>query len=223
MVRIFADPSVYPVLASQCRSVMVVERGDDLPDLSVHSALLVGPGWGRGQSREGDLRGLLESGLPGVLDADGMNTLADIRGRGEAHPSLGGRWVLTPHAGELARLVGMSGRDILADGFGVTLKAARELDAVVCLKSHVTIIGAPDGRYAVVDGMNPAMGTGGSGDVLAGIIAGILSRGAAPYDAARAGCAVLTAVGERAFAERGYFLAEDLLEELSAEIARLHP
>jgi NAD(P)H-hydrate repair Nnr-like enzyme with NAD(P)H-hydrate dehydratase domain len=65
------------------------------------------------------------------------------------------------------------------------------------------------------------MGTGGSGDVLAGIIAGFLSRGAAPYDAARAGCAVHAGVGERVFADRGYFLAEDLLEELSAEIARL--
>jgi NAD(P)H-hydrate epimerase len=90
---------------------------------------------------------------------------------------------------------------------------------VVCLKSHVTIIAGPDGRYGVVDGMNPAMGTGGAGDVLAGIIAGFLARGTGAFDAALAGCAVHDALGKHLFAERGFFLAEDLLDSLSDVVA----
>ena len=106
MVRLFADEAAYPVLASQCRSVMVAERHDSVPDLAGHSALLVGPGWGRGESRREDLLRLIETGIPGVLDADGINALSDMRGEGRALPSFGGVWVLTPHAGELARLSG---------------------------------------------------------------------------------------------------------------------
>lgn len=239
MVRLFADSEVYPVLAAQCRSVMVAERpaatrtggaaaptggaeagSSRLPDLAGHSALLVGPGWGRGEQRERDLTGLLTSGLPGVLDADGINTLSDLQARGAAPGPLGGRWVITPHAGELARLTGMSSAEVLADAFETTLAVARRLEAVVCLKSHVTIVAAPDGRYGVVDGMNPAMGTGGAGDVLAGMIAGILARGIDPFDAARAGCILHDTLGKRLHARRGFFLAEDLLEDLSAEVAR---
>lgn len=222
MVRIFADADTYEVLAAQCRSVMVAERGTALPDLSPHNALLVGPGWGRGDLRRSDLRSLLASGIPGVLDADGINILAGLRAAGDepgsyaaAPADLGGRWVLTPHAGELARLAGLSAREVLADGFGVTGRVARELDAVVVLKSHVTIIAAPDGRFGVVDGMNPALGTGGSGDVLAGVIAGFLAGGSEPYEAAAAGCVAHAEVGHRTGAARGLFLAEDLLERVS--------
>lgn len=220
MVRIFADEEAYPVLASQCRSVMVAERSEAVPDLAGHSALLVGPGWGRAASRREDLRRLVETGIPGVLDADGINALSEMRRDGKAPPSLGGVWVLTPHAGELARLSGRGGREVLADPFHVTIDTARELDAVVCLKSHVTIIASPDGRYAVVDGMNPSMGTGGTGDVLAGMIAGLLARGGAAFDAAAAGCSIHDALGKRLFAERGFFLAEDLVGEVSQEMAR---
>jgi NAD(P)H-hydrate epimerase len=220
MVRVFADEAVYPVLASQCRSVMVVERGAELPDLEGHTALLVGPGWGRGERRERDLSTLLEASLPGVLDADGINILSGMRA-GRRAPGLGGRWVITPHAGELARLTGRSGSEVLAGPFDITGETARELDAVVVLKSHVTIITAPDGRYGVVDGMNRAMGTGGAGDVLAGIIAGFLSRGLDPFDAACAGTALHDAIGKRYAAERGYFLAEDLLDGVSEELGKL--
>ncbi len=220
MVRIFADEETYPVLASQCRSVMVAERQEAVPDLAGHTALLVGPGWGRGGSRREDLIELIETGMPGVLDADGINVLSDMRSEGRALPSLGGVWVLTPHAGELARLSGRTGREVLADPFQVTIDTARELDAAVCLKSHVTIIASPDGRYAVVDGMNPAMGTGGAGDVLAGMIAGLLARGGAAFDAAAAGCSIHDALGKRLFAERGFFLAEDLVDGVSQEMAR---
>ncbi|MFP4373518.1 MAG: NAD(P)H-hydrate dehydratase [Spirochaetaceae bacterium] len=220
MVRVFADADAYPVIASQCRSVMVVERQDTAPDPAGHSALLVGPGWGRGPERRTDLLHLIETGIPGVLDADGINVLADMRGEGGELPAFGGVWVLTPHAGELARLSGRGGREVLADAFTVTIETARQLDAVVCLKSHVTIIASPDGQYAVVDGMNPAMGTGGAGDVLAGMIAGLLARGGSAFDAAVAGCSIHDALGKRLFDERGFYLAEDLLDELSRETAR---
>jgi NAD(P)H-hydrate epimerase len=231
MVRLFADSQVYPVLASQCRSVMVAERESELPSLEGHDALLVGPGWGRGEDRLNDLRALVESGLPGVLDADGINLLAEMLASGQTGASggagaseggagtLGGRWVLTPHAGELARLTGDTAKKILDAPFEATAETARRLNAVVMLKSHVTVIAAPDGRYAVVDGLNPSMGTGGTGDVLAGIIGGFLARGVAPYEAACAGAALHDVVGKRCAVERGHFLAEDLLDFLSVELS----
>jgi NAD(P)H-hydrate epimerase len=226
MVRIFADSSVYPVLASQCRSVMVAERAREVPSVEGHHALVVGPGWGRGENRRRDLAELFRSGLPGVLDADGINILAETTGAGSGTGAaddtidLGGRWVLTPHAGELARLTGGTGQEILAQPFEATAETARRLNAVVVLKSHVTVIAAPDGRYAVVDGLNPSMGTGGTGDVLAGIIGGFLARGVAPYEAGCAGAKLHDAVGKRCAAEKGHFLAEDLLEFVSAELSR---
>ncbi|MFP4066106.1 MAG: NAD(P)H-hydrate dehydratase [Spirochaetaceae bacterium] len=221
MVRLFVDEDVYPVVAAQCSSVMVAAREKEgLPELEGHHALLVGPGWGRGSARKEDLVTLVSSALPGVLDADGINVLAELRREGRV-PSLGGRWVLTPHAGEAARLLDAEGREVLADAFERIPVAARELDAVICLKSHVTVIAAPDGRYAVVDGMNPAMATGGAGDVLSGIIAAFIARGAEPFDAARAGCVLHDRLGKRLWTDRGYFLAEDLLGEISAEVAGL--
>jgi NAD(P)H-hydrate epimerase len=81
---------------------------------------------------------------------------------------------------------------------------------VVVLKTHVTWIVAPDGQYSVVDGMNPAMGTGGSGDVLAGVIAGLLGRGDSPYQAARLGVWAHQRAGRQVSRSGGWFLAEEL-------------
>lgn len=226
MVRVFADEGVYPVLAAQMRSVMVAEWSGDDPVLEGHDAVLVGPGWGRGPGRMSSLSAIFDSAVPGVLDADGINLLAEMRSGGDTASSwqkttLGGRWVLTPHAGEFARLLEASLDSVLEQPFETAMEAARELDAVVVLKSHVTVIAGPEGRYAVLDGMNPAMGTGGTGDVLSGIIAAFIARGAPPYSAAVAGVVLHDAVGKRCFEEHGWFIAEDLLEVLSRESARL--
>lgn len=223
LVSLFAEPEIYSVVASHLTSVMAKPWDPRLPpaqtfDPSGFSALLVGPGWGQTENRLQWLSALIASGLPGVLDADGLNLLA-------THPELapegcGGRWVLTPHPGEFARLSGVDRRTVMEDPLPPLLELARRLDAVVVFKSHVSYIGTPDGRYWILDGMNSALGTGGSGDLLAGIIAGFLATGAEPEAAARAGVYVHHRAGRRGYDELGWFAAEELLPFI-ARAARL--
>lgn len=223
LVSLFAEPAIYPVVASRLTSVMAKPwdpNGSPLGaiDPGSYSALLVGPGWGQSDDRLPWLEALLACGLPGVLDADGLNLLA-------AHPELvqgglGGRWVLTPHPGEFARLSGVERRTLMDDPLPHVLALSGRLDAVVVFKSHVSFIAQPDGRYWVLDGMNSALGTGGSGDLLAGIIAGFLATGATAAAAARAGVFVHHRVGRKAYEELGWFAAEELLPFIARE-ARL--
>jgi NAD(P)H-hydrate epimerase len=174
------------------------------------SALLVGPGWGLGPERAEWLERLLGLALPGVLDADGITLLV-----GMAAPRLGGRWVLTPHPGEFARLAGLEVPQLMADPLPPLLAASARLEAVILLKGHCSYVASPEGRYWILDGMNPALATGGSGDVLAGIVGGLLAGGLSPLGAARLGALLHSRAGELAYRERGYFLAEDLLPYVS--------
>ena len=190
------------------------ENHGAMPELERFGALLVGPGWGTDPGRQGLLQHLLRQGLPGVLDADAITLLRAGRGA-----RLGGRWVLTPHPGEMARLLGTEASSLLADPLPPLLAASRELGAVIALKGHCTLVASPQGRYAVLDGMNPALGTAGSGDVLAGIVAGLVAGGLSAWEAARQGVALHAAIGERLFRERGFFLAEDMVEAVSAAVA----
>lgn len=221
LVTLFITPEAYQQASAQLGGVMVrpcsyEESTPESVGADHFTVRLVGPGWGTVPSRRKWLRGLLSAG-PGVLDADGINLLA---AEAENAPALGGRWVLTPHPGELSRLCGVSRDEILTDPLPPLLETARRLEAVVVLKSHVTFVGAPDGRYWILDGMTPSLGTGGSGDILAGIIAGFLAGGLTAATAACAGVLVHNRAGRRAFAEIGWFAAEDILPFVSME-ARL--
>lgn len=216
LVTLFTDDASHPTLASRLTSVMVRRCDPAEPEFefSRYAALLVGPGWGLGPERLGWLSRCLESGLPGVLDADGLTLFGRLIA--DRPMTLGGRWVLTPHPGEFLRLLRNPDHEaVTADPVSYLLEASRALEAVIVLKGHVTMAASPDGRLAVLDGMNPALATGGTGDILAGIIAGVLSGGAAPEDAARIGLLVHREIGRRAYAERGWFLSEDLLPYIS--------
>jgi hydroxyethylthiazole kinase-like uncharacterized protein yjeF len=226
LVTLFVDSRLYAACVPGFRSVMLRplaaaeglrgRREAQLPELDRFNALLVGPGWGTDEARSGLLLGLLRRGLPGVLDADGITLLAGLRsGPGL---KLGGKWVLTPHPGEMARLLGVETASLLCDPLPAVLSASAELQAVVVLKGHCTFVAAPDGRYALLDGMNPALGTAGSGDVLAGIVAGLLAGGLPAWEAAAAGVRLHARIGERLFRERGYFLAEDMVEQVSRAV-----
>jgi ADP-dependent NAD(P)H-hydrate dehydratase len=146
-------------------------------------ALVLGPGMGKmaeGARLVGSLLHALGQGGAAVLDAAAIGACAACR---DAVRSLAGRAVLTPHLGEMAEL---TGRDIdwIADHMEeVTARAAAELKAVVVLKSARTVIASPDGAALVFEGGGPGLATGGSGDVLAGILGGLLSRGVDPMTA----------------------------------------
>ena len=166
---------------------------------------VVGPGLGQAQARVA-LPLLLRAGRRIVADADALTAFA-----GEAE-ALRGCAVLTPHAGEFTRLFGDPGPDKLAS----VRAAARRTGAIVLLKGADTVIAAPDGRAAINDNAPPWLATAGSGDVLAGLIGGLLAQGMPAWEAACAGVWLHGRAG--ALAGSG-LIAEDLPPLLPQSIA----
>ena len=217
LVTLCAHPDVYDAIAGSYRSVMV-RRGDPAwPQLKRYDAFLAGPGWGATAERRAELLLLLRSRLPGVIDADALALAADILERDGVAP--GPARVMTPHPGEAARLLGRPAAEILADPLTALEQAGRRFGCVIVLKGHVTLVGSPDGRFAVLDGMNAALATGGSGDVLAGTIAGLLASGLDAETAARGGVLAHSIAASRTVEANGLMLAEDLLPFLSQTFA----
>jgi hydroxyethylthiazole kinase-like uncharacterized protein yjeF len=139
---------------------------------------------------------------PLVVDADGLNALADADHWWKVLPT---ETVLTPHPGEMARLIGgeVTAREIQADREGVAQRMAVEWNVVVVLKGAFTVVADPAGRVMVLPFANPALATAGSGDVLAGAIVGLRAQGMAAYEAAVAGAYLHCLAGELARAELG--------------------
>jgi ADP-dependent NAD(P)H-hydrate dehydratase / NAD(P)H-hydrate epimerase len=137
-------------------------------------------GSGGGGDAEARLRRALEDGVPLVVDADALAVFARLTDR--AVPAL-----LTPHAGELARLLGVERDQVEAARLAHARRAAKELDAVVLLKGSTTVVARPDGRVRVNPTGTPALGTAGSGDVLAGLCGALLAGGLDPVDAGSVG------------------------------------
>ena len=198
-----------------------------------HDAIVVGPGLRPGLATAELVRLLLASGDDAaaaiVLDAEALRSLATMEAwwDGDHRPS-----VLTPHAGEFARLRAGSGRDPADDGDlagddAARARAARDAATswrqVVVLKGAKTVIAAPDGSVAVAPFENPALATGGTGDVLAGAIGSLLAQGLAPYAAARLGVYLHGLAGD-AVRERigdAGLLASDLPDAIAIARKRL--
>lgn len=148
------------------------------------SALAVGPGLGTGETSRERLAAALAAGLPAVLDADALNLLAD---RPETLSGRAAATVLTPHPGEAARLLGLRPADVVADPERAARDLAARSAAVVVLKGFRSVVADPSGRVARVLAGNPGMASGGSGDVLTGVVGALLARGLPAWDAAAAG------------------------------------
>jgi NAD(P)H-hydrate epimerase len=146
-----------------------------------------------------------------VLDADGINVIDCIP---EILKEKKGDMIITPHPGELGRLIDRSTGDIQDDRMGAARETAVAYGMWVVLKGARTIISTPDGDIYIAAGGNPGMATGGTGDVLTGLIGGFLAQGADPLTAALAGVWVHNDAGDRAAQKTGEvsLLAGDLLE-----------
>lgn len=123
---------------------------------------------------------------PTVLDADALNALAAFEGNWERQLTPG-NFVLTPHPGEMARLTGLEVAEVQSQRIELTRQKAQAWSQVVVLKGAFTVVAAPDGRVSVSPFAHPILATAGTGDVLAGVIGGLLAQGLAPFDAARLG------------------------------------
>ncbi|MBN2353975.1 MAG: NAD(P)H-hydrate dehydratase [Spirochaetales bacterium] len=222
LVTLYTDPAVHQSLSARLISVMcrpvTAETFDPQEVGKKYRALLIGPGFGLSEDKKRLAAALLGIGLPKVVDADGLTLLAGL-GPDAVREAADRSLILTPHPGECARLLGKTIDEILASPVDSTLEVCRRFQAVCILKTHVTFIGAPDGRFTVMDGMNPALGTGGSGDVLAGMVAGFLAQGIDGYACARLGALLHARTGLIASREKGWFLAEDLLDYVSQALA----
>ena len=148
--------------------------------------------------------------LPMVVDADGLNALADS---GDLLKKAKGELVLTPHPGEMSRLTGRSTREIQSDRMTAALKFAEDQGVVLVLKGYRTVIGVPDGRAYLNTTGGPHMASGGMGDILTGIIAGLIAQGLSPLNAARLGVFAHGLAADQAAETKGVIglLASDLL------------
>ncbi len=169
--------------------------------------LALGPGLGRSDWSRALWFRAMSSDRPLVLDADGLNLLAE-------QSCARGRWILTPHPGEAARLLGSNTSEVQRDRFAAVRELARRHDAVVVLKGAGSLVAEPDGRVAVCPCGTPAMATAGMGDALTGIIASLLGQGLDPGSAARTGVVLHARAGELAAAGRRSILTRDLIDAL---------
>lgn len=202
------EPVVFPLpdgdgtlSASALRSILA-----RLPQMD---AVLLGCGLGQSAGTLAVVRGVLENAqCPVVLDADGINVLSAHKDvlRGRVHPT-----ILTPHDGEFLRFGGSIGENRMASA----AELARQLGCIVLLKGHETCITDGETGYLNRTG-NPGMAVGGSGDVLAGIITGLLGQGLAPLEAAACGAWLHGAAGDLCAEEIGQYgmLPTDMLTAL---------
>lgn len=205
LVSLGTDPELIPLVAPQVPAFQV-RPADELPELgSRYDAWVAGPGWGRSGDRVSLLERLWASDLPLVLDADGLAVWAAL-----GRPARRAPTILTPHPGEFVRLGAGSEASVEAAAF-----LAAEKNLVVVLKGSTTWIAAPDGQKSVWDGVEPALGTGGSGDCLAGVAGAMLAVGLGAYEAARAAVVLHGEAGRSLARQEGWFTADRLPDTLA--------
>ena len=227
LVRLLVADTIYPILAAKCTEVMATPVPEVAPGAVGHAAYdsvlrqmsaaeagVVGPGLGRDTSTWRLILDLaLHATCPLVLDADALNALADAARK---KTRIGKNRVLTPHPGEMARLLGKTTEAVNADRPAAARKAAKDWGAVVVLKGARTVVAHPDGRISEDPHEVPALASGGTGDVLAGVIGALIAQGSDPFAAAVTGVYIHAAAGRRISQRLGDsgLLASDLLPEI---------
>ena len=180
LVYIACDEDVIPILQTLVPNAQCLPVSRTLQEPPAYDVFLSGCGLGQSEDVFRNLLELYDPSVPSVLDADALNLLS-------LHPfKLGAQTVITPHVGEAARLLGTSTEEVMEDMLASAEALRRRYGAVVVLKSHCTVI-----QDAISVSLNtvgsPVLAKGGSGDALAGIIAGLMAQGLSGYSAARTG------------------------------------
>ena len=215
LVSLYTDKEVYAVAAASNPSIMV------WPDeyfnenvLEKCEAFCAGPGWGISEKQTKILNILLESGIPGCIDADALDIYAENYSLRDIC-----NLTLTPHPGEFIRMSQKIFNKTPNPG------AIREeiknlsdkLNAVIVYKSHITYIAVPGFPLYVVDGRFPPLGVAGAGDVLAGLIGGFLARKFNPRDAAISGTLIHLSAAKKLFNQNGFFGSDELIPAIGKE------
>lgn len=211
VVRILCPPDAVAVIAPAIEAIMLSPFGSAealAREAEGMDAVVVGPAAGLDEATVGNIHALSRTGAALVIDADGLTVFKDRTS--ELFAILDHDDVLTPHEGEFARLF----PGFLARGRAVAAaEAARRADAIVVLKGRETVIAAPDGRLRVNRNGSPWLATAGTGDVLAGMIGGLIAQRMDSFEAACAAVWMHAAMAEQ---HGPGLIAEDLPERLPA-------
>ena len=237
LVTLATPESVYPIAAAKLTEVIHLPLPEDgegridpaaalliRSELSRFDSLLVGCGMGCSSGTAQFMEGLLlrepQPGIPTVVDADGLNSLATLPKWWER---LGADVALTPHPGEMATLTGATIPEVQQDRISAGRGWSARWKVTLALKGAHTVIAEPQGLVRVSPFANPGLASGGTGDVLTGIIVGLMAQGLSPYTATCCGVYLHGRAGEAATERRGQAgtLASDLIEELPGAISRL--
>ena len=216
LTTIAVPPVAFSVYAASLLSIMVhpLEGPNALSRLLEDrrlNSLLIGPGAGADRETRNATLALLQTGRPTVLDADAITSFAEDPQT--LFAAIAGPCVLTPHDGEFRRLFDANGDKITR-----TRLAAQRSHAIILLKGNDTVIASPDGRVAINSNASPNLATAGSGDVLSGLLVGLLAQGMEPFLAA---CAAVWLHGAAATAFGPGLIAEDLPEILPSVLRQL--
>ncbi len=216
LVTVAAPEPTFPVYAAALTGIIVAPVAGMAPFEELladkrRNAALIGPGAGAGPETRDKALKILAAGKSAVLDADALTVFADQPTA--LFGAIRAPCVLTPHEGEFARLFDVSGSKL-----DRARRAAKTSGAVVLLKGADTVVAAPDGRAAINENAPPQLATAGSGDVLAGIVLGLLTQGMPAFEAAAA-AAWLHGEAARRFGVG--LVAEDLVETLPPALAGL--
>ncbi|MBI2836064.1 MAG: NAD(P)H-hydrate dehydratase [Chloroflexi bacterium] len=236
LVTLAASAGLHPILAAKLIETTFLLLPESRPgivgagagrlfnqSISQYDVLLAGCGLGQSESTRRLLHSVLirsKPALPLVLDADALNILAKVP---DWWHKLSDNAILTPHPGEMSRLASVPIEEIQADRMGVAKKMARDWRKTVVLKGACAVVASPDGRCRLSPFANAGLASAGTGDVLSGVIAGLVAQGLPLFDAASAGVYLHGLAGEQVRERLGDagMVASDLLPELPLAIKKL--
>ena len=227
LVTLAVGKGIYPIMAAKLTEVMVkpfFETKDSSMSLLAEKELItfsekcdavaIGPGISQNKETQQLVRILVgRLNKPMVIDADGINACV---GHADILKSAKAKIVLTPHPGEMSRLIGKDVSEIQQNRKDIALKFAAEYNTVLVLKGRQTVVADPSGDVYINETGNEGMATGGTGDILTGMIASFIGQGVEPFIAAVLGVYYHGMAGDLAMKEKGALslLATDLLNML---------
>ena len=218
LVRVSVPEELFPILQISVPEATCITRTRLLQDELLYQAIAIGPGLGEDEETKRIIQEILKkSSCTIVLDADGLNMLKDdlsvIR---EAR----GRVIITPHPGEAARLLNVTTDEIGSDRQYWAQRLTRETGAITVLKGAESVVATPAGKTYINTTGNPGMATGGSGDVLTGVIAAFAGQGMGNEGAAVSGTYIHGLAGDLVAEELGEYglIASDIAREIAQAI-----
>lgn len=225
LVRVSIPEELFPILQIGVPEATCLSRSLSREQLEEYQAIVIGPGLGDDLSNVPIIEKVFNTKSPAiVLDADGINLISEDPALMEAAGIIGeARLILTPHPGEAARLLGWPAKKINEDRKKSVRRLAEQTGGVVVLKGADTLVASPNNKTYINTTGNPGMATGGSGDLLSGIIAALAGQGCTSFEAAACGVYIHGSAGDIAAKALGEYgiIASDIADMIGPAIKEI--